>query len=98
MKILAYDAALLHYTIPLCTRLETNLIRAFEDFDGLKIAMPQDEYMHTDMVRDRLEFSGFNLIFTCIPPQYQRNVYGDLVDKVRLPPPLLGPLSENHDS
>ncbi len=76
-------------------RISNRWKTAFRKFKGVKAAMPQDEYTHTNLIKQNLEELGINLVFTCVPPQYQRAVYGSLVDRARFVRVLTGYVPES---
>lgn len=46
-----------------------------------KVAMPQDEFLNTDILVDALEKIGVDHVFTCAPEEEWATIYGSLVAK-----------------
>lgn len=44
-----------------------------------KVAMPQDEFLNTDILVEALEQVGVDHVFTCAPEEEWKTIYGPLV-------------------
>jgi hypothetical protein len=71
-----FDVVVIHYSVRLCIDwyLSQEYAAVLRRFEGLKIAMVQDEYEDTDVLRASLTRLGIDVLFTCVP--------GDQVEKV----------------
>ena len=63
--------------------LDQKLQRPFEEFDGLKILMKQDEQVQTSRFAEYIAKKKVDLVITCLPPEelekvYPRHLVGDV--------------------
>ncbi|WP_210497502.1 hypothetical protein, partial [Microvirga antarctica] len=63
--------------------LDTKLSRPFEEYDGLKILMKQDEQVQTNRFAEFIAAKKFDMVITCLPPEevekvYPRDIVGDV--------------------
>jgi glycosyltransferase involved in cell wall biosynthesis len=74
-----FDGIIIHCTTsysPTNLRsLDRELPRPFEQYDGLKILMKQDEQVHTSCFSEYIAEKKFDLVITCVPPQELEKVY-----------------------
>lgn len=68
----------------------TEPLRALADFPGPKIAMPQDEFIHTDMLCDFLKAIGVTHVLSAAEPREARKIYAALGERVTLRTALTG--------
>ena len=52
---------------------------AIQDLDCPRIAVPQDEFLNTDLLVDFLREFRVDQVFTCAPPEEWRTIYGPLM-------------------
>ena len=73
-----FDAVVLHYSIRLAFEwhLSPEFAFALKKFKGLKVAFLQDEYDHTWRACQWINQLGVRLVFTCVPQEHVRTVYG----------------------
>jgi hypothetical protein len=64
-----YDVLIITYSVRLCylENMSPHVRKAIAEFQGLKVAFPQDEYQETGKLRDGLREFGVRLVFTCVP-------------------------------
>jgi len=72
-----FDAVIVHYSVRLSLEWHLNegFASAIEHFDGLKILFIQDEYDATERARRWLDRLGFDIVYTCVPPEGLGVVY-----------------------
>ncbi|MBV9752133.1 MAG: glycosyltransferase [Hyphomicrobiales bacterium] len=64
--------------------LDQGLKRPFEEYDGLKVLMKQDEHVETTRFAEFIGKKKFDIVITCVPPEEVSKVYpGDIVGDVR---------------
>lgn len=55
-----------------------------------KVGLPQDEFIHTDALRDFIDGFALDVVFSPAPASELPRIYGDLVRRVRFLPTLTG--------
>ncbi len=88
-----FDVVVIHYSIVCFVEgyLPALVIRALQDFRGLKVIFIQDEYRAVYAAIDVMERLGVDLLFTCVPEQAVEKLYGELRRRgVRIEPTLTG--------
>lgn len=99
LRWLQPDAIVLHTTI-LCERWHPEFRISRRKFDWIsriscpKIALPQDEYDHSEVLEDWLSELGATVVFTCFPDQI-KTLYPRLHDKIEFRPSHAGFIDEN---
>lgn len=74
-----FDVVVIHYSVPMAqwAYLAEASRRKLRRFRGLKAAYIQDEYRFIGDTTEALVDLGIDLVFTCLPDEVQRQVYGD---------------------
>lgn len=75
-----FDVIVIHYSLRLSVNYGTwtvseNMRKLLKKYQGLKVAFIQDEYDTTNVAIAWLKDLGVQLVFTCVPEQYIRQVY-----------------------
>lgn len=72
-----FDALVVHYSVRTSVRghLDEGLARAVAGFGGLKVLLIQDEYDNVEVSRQLIERLGFDVVYTCVPPDGLDYVY-----------------------
>ena len=77
-----FDIVLYHYTFlsqkwngPDSFALVLNKSRALTQVSGLKVAMPQDEYVYSNLLNKFFKTFGVEVVFTCLPTSEWEKVY-----------------------
>lgn len=55
-------------------------LEPIRSLDCHKVAIPQDDYIHTSALRDFIRDFGVDRVLSCAPESEWRTIYGDLVD------------------
>lgn len=79
---LKWDGIIVHYTL-LAEKFALNhkhspyrhLPKRLRVMEGYKVALPQDEYFHTEAVIRFFKSSGIQTVFTCLPQSEHEKVY-----------------------
>jgi glycosyltransferase involved in cell wall biosynthesis len=75
----AYDAVVIHnsvsYNVDNLWSLDRTLARKLRDFAGVKVLMKQDENYRFREVAQYVGETGFDVVFTCLPPEAIPLVY-----------------------
>lgn len=81
LTYLDYDGVILHYTL-LSLRWTPSLwskalpsLKKLKRMQSVKIAMPQDEYAHTDALCDLMREAGIQTVYTCAYPIDYQTLY-----------------------
>src|SRR6185295_14996266 len=73
----AFDGVIVHYSVRLS--LPSFISPAFAErlpsFSGIKLLYIQDEYDNTETARSWIERLGFDVVFSCVPPESVEAVY-----------------------
>jgi hypothetical protein len=100
LRNLNYDAVILHTTF-LCMRWSELFyrlkweLRWIKEIDCLKIAIPQDEYDHSEILDEWLYEWGVNAVFSCFDEKTCQIIYPIMFNKARFYPALTGYINEN---
>jgi glycosyltransferase involved in cell wall biosynthesis len=87
LELAAYDGIIIHaavsYTFDNLEALDSTLARPFEEYDGVKVLMRQDEQQRTALFAEYLGRKRFDVLLTCVPQAeltktYPRERVGDL--------------------
>jgi glycosyltransferase involved in cell wall biosynthesis len=87
LDLAQYAGVIIHSTVSYFPHnlyaLDQRLDRPFEEFDGLKILMKQDEQVQTNRFSEYIAKKKIDLVVTCVPPEeigkvYPRDVVGDV--------------------
>ncbi|MEQ8612619.1 MAG: glycosyltransferase [Gammaproteobacteria bacterium] len=72
-----FDAVVIHYSIRLSvnTHISEHIANAIADYQGCKILFIQDEYEGIETAAKWIEKLKLDVIFTCVPKKYQRDIY-----------------------
>lgn len=71
-------------------------IKALKNLSGTRIALPQDEFLHTDLIEDFVHEFGINRIFSVMPPNEWINIYPNIDrGKTSIHPILTGYLDDS---
>lgn len=72
-----YDAVIIHYSVRLSVpgHLAPEFDFGLTHYRGLKILFIQDEYDNVESTRSYMERIAFDVVFTCVPPEYCDAVY-----------------------
>lgn len=72
-----FDVVVIHYTIRLSLKqyIAPEFSRKLADYRGLKVLYIQDEYEATEQARQWMDKLCFDIVFTCVPPEYVELVY-----------------------
>ena len=72
-----FDAVWLNYCCRLCFPgyVGSDVREALKTYRGLKLMSVQDEYEHTETLRQGIEHLGFDVVFTCVPQSALSYVY-----------------------
>ncbi|HEV2099363.1 MAG TPA: hypothetical protein VGR45_10605, partial [Stellaceae bacterium] len=74
-----YDGVIVHCAVSYhpdnLYSLDRNLARPFEEYDGLKILMKQDEHFHTAKFAAYIGKKRFDLVITCVSPEEREKAY-----------------------
>lgn len=75
----AYDGVIIHatvsYAIDNLEALDAQLGRPFEQYDGIKVLMKQDEQRMAGRFADYVRRKGFDVLLTCVPELEAEKVY-----------------------
>lgn len=88
-----FDAVVVHYCVRVCVEghLSASYAEALRAYPGLKILFAQDEYDHTNLLKDAVRDLGLQVFYTCVPQQSIRTVYSEkFFDRVRFIPTMTG--------
>lgn len=90
-----YDGVIIHaavsYSFETLDALDSQLPRPFEQYDGVKVLMKQDEQRSTALFAEYLGRKRFDVLLTCVAePEWPRVYPGDLVGDVALVHVLTG--------
>jgi hypothetical protein len=72
-----YDAVLVNY----CARLifdgyvNDDFVKRLSQWNGVKILSVQDEYDHTNKLKQKINDIGFDIVLTCVPPNLRERIY-----------------------
>ena len=82
---------------PAIFRERTALLAPLEILDVPKLAMPQDEFIHTDLLAQFLERQRITHLFTCATEADWRKIYGEFLDleRVKVKTTLTGYIDED---
>ena len=71
------DVIIIHYSVRLSlpNYISLHAVNAISNFKGLKLLFIQDEYENTHQAHYWIQKLGINIVFTCIPPKFIKNVY-----------------------
>jgi len=78
MDYAGFDVLMIHYSVRLAfweATVDSQVIKAIRKFQGYKILFIQDEYNHTEVARERIDFLGFHQVYTCVPDEFISRVY-----------------------
>jgi glycosyltransferase involved in cell wall biosynthesis len=87
LELADYDGIIIHaavsYTFGNLKALDSTLTRPFEEYDGIKVLMRQDEQQLTSLFAEYLGRKQFDVLLTCVPESelpkaYPRTQVGDL--------------------
>jgi len=102
MRRIRYDAIVFHTSYLSSLRwapaLDTTLRdRALElrDLPGLRAAMPQDEFLRSDALRDFIRDAGVDVVFSVSPESEWPKIYAGVDPEVRFEPALTGYLDDH---
>lgn len=72
-----YDVVVNNYCVRLCYHNYTSkgYLDRMRNFRGLKIAVVQDEYNHTNLLKAQLKGLGIHVLLTCVPQNFLDYVY-----------------------
>jgi hypothetical protein len=72
-----FDAVLQNYCARMCFEnyVSTHFLKALKEFRGVRVFAVQDEYDHTNMLRDAIRDLGFHIVLTCVPQDGLEYVY-----------------------
>lgn len=74
-----YDGFIVHpavsYSLSNLEALDSRLARPFEQYDGVKVLMKQDEQRMPALFAEHLGRKRYDLLLTCVPPAEQPKVY-----------------------
>jgi hypothetical protein len=72
-----FDVVVIHYSVrlPYPWHISPAFSAAVRAYQGLKLLFIQDEYDHPDIATAAINDLGIDVIFTCVPPKYQRTFY-----------------------
>lgn len=82
---------------PAIFKERTALLEPLEKLDVPKLAMPQDEFIHTDLLAQFLERQRITHLFTCATETDWRKIYGEFLDlkRVQVKTTLTGYIDED---
>ena len=94
-----YDGVIIHaavsYSFENLDTLDSRLPQPFEQYDGVKVLMKQDEQRSTALFAEYLGRKRFDVLLTCVPePEWPRVYPRDLVGDVALVHGLTGYVTE----
>ncbi|MGC6511937.1 MAG: glycosyltransferase family protein [Parvibaculales bacterium] len=92
-----FDVVIVNYSIRLSVKghLNDGIFEALCDYDGCKIAYIQDEYEGIDVTWDYMDKIGFDIVYSCVPPDGIDHVYPqERFDKTKFLPTLTGFVSK----
>ena len=79
LDLAAYDGIIIHaavsYTFGNVAALDSRLARPFEQYDGVKVLMKQDEQCMSARFAEYLGRKRFDVLLTCVPEPEQPKVY-----------------------
>jgi len=72
-----YDVILHNYCARLCVEgyVSETYRERIRRFDGLKVAVVQDEYNHTNVTKSAIRELGFDIVLSCVPRDFMNYVY-----------------------
>lgn len=72
-----FDVVIIHYSIRLSLtwHLSVKVAEALKVYQGLKLLFIQDEYEGTETARCFMDDFNFDIVYTCIPPEYIDKIY-----------------------
>ncbi|VEG89675.1 glycosyltransferase [Legionella spiritensis] len=78
--LFCFDAIIIHYSLRLSLKdgnwtISQRVRSLLKNYGGLKIAFIQDEYDTTNIAINWLKDLGIQVVFTCVPEKYIRQVY-----------------------
>ncbi|MBV8157096.1 MAG: hypothetical protein JO278_05535 [Dyella sp.] len=88
-----FDVIVCHYSVRLSLPdyLQAKVAAKLERFHGLKLLFIQDEYEATETARVWMERLGFDVVYTCVPPDGRDYVYPEhRLPRVEFLPTLTG--------
>lgn len=73
----AYDVVFHNYCARLCYKgyVSDSYLDNVKKFKGIKILSVQDEYDHTNVLKEAIREIGFNIVLTCVPQDSLEYVY-----------------------
>ena len=77
IDISIFDVIVTHYSIRLSFdwHLSSFYRQALKEYNGLKISFVQDEYEETETIRRAIKELGINILFTCVPEEFIKDIY-----------------------
>lgn len=77
VDLACFDVVIVHYSVRLTfpAFVSQEYASALATYPGLKVLFIQDEYEATEQSRTWMDRIGFQLVFTCVPPQYVEEIY-----------------------
>jgi glycosyltransferase involved in cell wall biosynthesis len=79
LDLSAYSGIIIHCAVAYSPEnlfsLDQSLRRPFEEYDGLKILMKQDEHVQTKRFAEFIGKKKFDIVITCVPPKEVPKVY-----------------------
>ena len=103
MRRIQYDAIVFHTSFlsslrwggpELAAQLRERAL-ALRELPGVRAAMPQDEFLRSDDLRDFIRDAAIDVVFSVAPPSEWPKIYDGVdVDRVRFEPVLTGYLDE----
>ena len=92
LRLAEFDAVVVHYSLA-CV-VDSYLAPAWREaiaaYPGLKLQFIQDEYRWVERVTRTIAEMGVAVLFSCLPPDEMRRIYGPRLPGVRLEPTLTG--------
>lgn len=72
-----FDVIVVHYTLSLFneSHFTLKILDKLKNFKGLKLVFIQDEYRQVNKVIEKINYIGFNILFTCVSDSEVEKVY-----------------------
>ena len=72
-----FDVIAIHHSIRYDPKRHKILKRKLNQFSGKKILFLQDEYLYTGRSIEFIQDVNFDLVYSCVPKQYIKKIYGN---------------------